>query len=365
MQVQGRQDQGTQNQATRTRSARTRRLGRSGLRVSRLCLGTMMFADRTDETQAREIVAIARDGGLNFIDTADVYSRGASEKMTGTLIGKSRNDWVVATKVANPMGESAAGSLNDRGLSRRWIMRAIDSSLERLAMDHVDIYYLHKEDIGTPLAETVLAIGDLIRAGKIRYWGVSNYRAWRIAECVRVADSLGVPRPVVCQPYYNALNRMPEVEVLPACREYGIGVASYSPIARGVLSGKYAPGEAPPADTRAGREDKRMMQTEWRPESLEIAQRIRVHAESRGMSAVQFAINWVLANPIVDSAIVGPRTAEQMRDYVGALEHGFDPADEALVEALVPTGHPSTPGYSDPAYPVEGRPTEARPGTMS
>ncbi|MGE0312647.1 MAG: aldo/keto reductase [Lautropia sp.] len=334
----------------------TRRLGRSGLRVSRLCLGTMMFADRTDEAEAREIVAVARDGGLNFIDTADVYSLGGAERMTGALIGATRNDWVVATKVANPFGKAP----NDRGLSRRWIMRAIDASLERLAMDHVDLYYLHKEDIGTPLAETVQAMGDLVRAGKIRYWGVSNYRAWRIAECVRIADDLGVPRPIACQPYYNALNRMPEVEVLPACREYGIGVAPYSPVARGVLTGKYAPGAAPAPDTRAGREDKRMMQTEWRPESLEIAQRIRAHAEARGMSAVQFAINWVLANPIVDSAIVGPRTADQMRDYVGATAHGFDAADEALVDALVPAGHPSSPGYSDPAYPIEGRPVATR-----
>ena len=334
----------------------TRRLGRSGLRVSRLCLGTMMFADRTDEKEAREILAIARGAGLNFVDTADVYSQGASETMTGALIGKARHDWVIATKVANPIGNAP----NDRGLSRHWILRAIDHSLTRLAIDHVDIYYLHKEDRGTPLAETVQAIGDLIRAGKIRYWGVSNYRAWRIAECVRLADALGVPRPVACQPYYNALNRMPEVEVLPACREYGIGVASYSPIARGVLSGKYLPGAVPPADTRAGRADKRMMQTEWRTESLEIAQQIRARARTRGMSAVQFAINWVLANPIVDSTIVGPRTAEQMRDYVGALEHGFDADDEALVDSLVPAGHPSTPGYSDPAYPIEGRPIEGR-----
>jgi aryl-alcohol dehydrogenase-like predicted oxidoreductase len=316
----------------------------------------MMFGDRTDERQAGEIVALARDRGVNFIDTADIYSRGESERITGRLIAAERDHWVLATKVANPMSKDP----NCRGLSRRWLMKAIDDSLQRLGVGHVDIYYLHKEDHSTPLAETVAALGDLIRAGKIRYFGVSNYRGWRIAEIVRLAERLGVPPPVVCQPYYNAMNRMPEVEVLPACDHYGLGVASYSPIARGILAGKYLPGQTPPEDTRAGRGDPRIMQTEWREESLVMAQRIRQHAEARGMSAAQFAVNWVLNNRLVTSAIVGPRTVEQMKEYVGSLEHEFSADDEALVDSLVPTGHPSTPGYSDPAYPVEGRQARSR-----
>ncbi|NLD55199.1 MAG: aldo/keto reductase [Burkholderiaceae bacterium] len=332
-----------------------RRLGRSGLEVSTLCVGTMMFGDRTDEEEARAILAIARDRGINFIDTADVYSLGESERITGRLIAAERGHWVLATKVANPMSRDPGR----RGLSRRWIMRAIDDSLQRLGTDHVDIYYLHKEDHDTPLAETVAALGDLVRAGKIRYYGVSNYRAWRIAEIVRIAADLGVPPPVVCQPYYNAMNRMPETEVLPACGHYGIGVACYSPIARGVLTGKYRPGEPPPEDTRAGRQDKRLMQTEWREESLALAATIADHAGKRGMSPAQFAVNWVLNNRLVTSAIVGPRTAEQMMEYVGALDHRFEAQDEALVDSLVPAGHPSTPGYSDPAYPIEGRQSRA------
>jgi aryl-alcohol dehydrogenase-like predicted oxidoreductase len=183
---------------------------------------------------------------------------------------------------------------------------------------------------------------------------VSNYRAWRIAEIVRLTEQMGIPRPVVCQPYYNAMNRMPEVEVLPACGYYGLGVASYSPIARGILAGKYLPGQSPPEDTRAGRSDKRMLQTEWREESLVLAQRVKQHAEKRGMSATHFAVNWVL-NKLVTSAIVGPRTTSQMTEYAGSLDHGFSADDEALIDSLVPVGHPSTPGYSDPAYPVEGR----------
>ncbi|HVL56700.1 MAG TPA: aldo/keto reductase [Burkholderiaceae bacterium] len=335
-----------------------RRLGRSGLHVSPLCLGTMMFGDRADEAAAREIVALARDADINFVDTADAYVDGESERIVGRAIAAERQRWVVATKVGNPMGilsGNATPDPNRRGLGRKWLTSAIDESLRRLGTDHVDIYYLHREDHGTPLEETVAALGDLIRWGKIRYFGVSNFRAWRIAEVVNLCRDAGIAPPVVCQPYYNAMNRMPEVEVLPACGHYGIGVASYSPIARGVLAGKYRPGEAAPADSRAGRNDKRIMQTEWRDESLRLAQRIREFAESRGMTAAQFAVNWVLNNALVTSAIVGPRTVEQMREYVGALAHRFEPVDEALIDPLVAPGHPSTPGYNDPAYPLEGR----------
>ena len=171
---------------------------------------------------------------------------------------------------------------NRGGLSRRWVLQAADESLRRLGTDHIDIYYLHKEDHSTPLAETVRAMGELIRQGKVRYFGVSNYRAWRVAEICNICDRLGIDRPIVSQPYYNAMNRMPEVEHLPACGYYGLGVVPYSPLARGVLTGKYRPDAPPDKDTRAGRNDKRMMQTEWRPESLRLAQQIREHAEAQG-----------------------------------------------------------------------------------
>ena len=164
---------------------------------------------------------------------------------------------------------------NNGGSSRRWILAECDASLKRMALDHIDIYYLHRDDPRTPLDETVQAIGELIRAGKIRYFGVSNFRGWRIAEVVHLCERFGVPRPVVCQPYYNLLNRMPEVEILPACDHHGIGVVPYSPIARGVLTGKYAK-DAVPQDSRAGRKDKRLMETEFREESLEIARKLKV-----------------------------------------------------------------------------------------
>jgi aryl-alcohol dehydrogenase-like predicted oxidoreductase len=330
-----------------------RQLGRSGLKVSPICLGTMMFGGATDEIASRAIVDHAREAGINFIDTADAYSDGRSEEITGRAIAAHRHDWVLATKVANPMG---AGP-NRAGLSRKWLIQACDDSLRRLGTDFIDIYYLHKEDHATPLAETVRAIGDLVRQGKIRHFGVSNYRSWRVAEICRLCDELGIDRPVVSQPYYNAMNRMPEVEHLPACGYYGLGVASYSPLARGVLTGKYAPGEAPQQGTRAARGDKRILQTEWREESLVIAQTIKQHAEARGMTTIQFAVGWVLNNRFLTAAIAGPRTLEQWQAYLAALDITFTPEDEALIDRLVPAGHPSTPGYSDPAYPIEGRPT--------
>ena len=199
------------------------------------------------------------------------------------------------------------------------------------------------------------ALADLVRSGKIRYIGLSNYRSWRIAEICRLCDEAGIDRPVVLQPYYNIMNRQPEVELLPAAGHFGLGVAPYSPLARGVLSGKYRPGDQPATDSRAARQDKRMMQTEWREESLVIAQTLKAHAEAKGCTPGQFALAWLLNNRLVTSPIVGPRTIEQMTDYLGALAVGFTAEDEALVDSLVTTGHPSTPGYNDPAYPIEGR----------
>jgi aryl-alcohol dehydrogenase (NADP+) len=328
-----------------------KQLGASGLKVSQLCLGTMMFGGPTDEATSGKIVAKARDQGVNFIDIADVYNGGKSEEVTGRAIGNQRHDWVVATKLANKMGEGA----NRGGLSRKWVMQAAEESLKRLGTDYIDIYYLHIEDHSTPLAETVRAMGDLLRQGKIRYFGVSNYRAWRVAEICNLCDRMGIDRPVVSQPYYHALYRVAEVEHLPACKNYGLGVVSYSPLARGVLTGKYAPGAAPPPDSRVARKDRRMMETELRDESIAMAQTIKVHAATKGLTATRFALAWVLSNRIVNSVVCGPRTIEQWDDYLTAAGKTLDADDEALIDSLVTPGHPSTPGYNDPQYPIEGR----------
>ncbi len=328
-----------------------RRLGRSNLMVSELCLGTMMFGDQADAAEAAAILAACRDRGVNFIDTADVYTRGASESMLGELLARDRDDWVLATKVGNAMSEAR----NHRRYSRKWMQFELDASLARLRTDYVDVWYLHRDFDGQDDEEALRTIDDQIRAGKVRYWGVSNFRGWRIAELVRIAGQLGMPAPAVCQPYYNRLNRQPEVEVLPACAHYGIGVAPYSPVARGVLTGKYLPGSAPAEGSRAARGDRRIMETEWREESLVIAQKLKAHAEARGITLLQFAVAWLLANGSVSSVIAGPRTLAQFGDYFGALDYRWTDEDEAAVDALVVPGHASTPGYHDPQYPFFGR----------
>ena len=330
-------------------------LGNSNLQVSSLCLGTMMFGDQTDRAEAARIVADAHANGVNYIDTADVFTNGASETMVGELIKTQRHDWVLATKLGNTMSARP----NEGHYSRSWMLREIDASLTRLQTDYVDILYLHRDFNGMNLEEPLRALDAMLQAGKIRYWGVSNFRGWRIAELMRVAGQLGMPGPVVCQPYYNLLNRMPEVEILPACAYYGIGVTPYSPIARGVLTGKYLPGQTAASDTRAGRGDKRIMDTEFRAESLAIAQTLMAYLERKvegiGINLAQFACAWVLANRAVSSVIAGPRTLAQWQDYLPALSYTITPEDEALVDSLVKPGHPSTPGYTDPAYPLPAR----------
>src|SRR6202789_4103071 len=328
-----------------------RQLGHSGLKISPLCLGTMMFGGATDAATASRIVARAREQGINFIDTADGYNRGLSEEVVGRAIGNNRTWWVLATKCANATGEGP----NARGLSRRHMFHAVEASLKRLSTDVIDLLYLHKEDHATPLAETVHALADLIRGGKIRYFGVSNYRSWRVAEICHLCDAAGIDRPIASQPLYNALNREVEVEHLPACGYFGLGVVPYSPLALGILTGKYRPDVPPQAGTRAGRQDRRMLESEWRPESLHIAQTIAEHARARGVTPGQFAFAWVLNNKLVTAAIGGPRTEEQWEDYVGALTCRLGTEDEALIDRLVSPGHPSTPGYNDPSYPLEGR----------
>ena len=326
-------------------------LGASGLKVSKLWLGTMMFGDQTSEAEAASIVAATRDAGINAIDTADVYAGGESERITGRLIAADRERWVLATKLGNVTGPLA----NERGLSRLHMVRALDASLSRLGTDWVDILYLHREDETTPLEETVAAMHHLLASGKVHYFGISNFRAWRVARLAEMCRAAGMQPPIVCQPPYNAMSRVIETELLPCCAHYGIGVVAYSPFARGVLSGKYTTGVAPPEGSRAARNDKRIMQTEFRPESLALAARVVAHAKARGMTPMQFALGWVWNNALVHGVIGGPKTLAQWQDYLGAAAAAFGPEDEALIESLVAPGHASTPAYTDPQYPVTGR----------
>jgi len=331
---------------------RYRVLGRSGISVSELCLGTMNFGGPTDEAEARRIIDHALENGVNFIDTANVYTEGRSEEIVGRALEGRRDRVILATKVANPVGHKG---LNDRGLSRVHVMQAVEGSLRRLMTDYIDLYYVHRPDPKTPWEDVVRTFGNLVRQGKIRHWALSNVRGWQIAHICHLCRQLNEPEPVALQPYYNLMNRQPEVEVLPAARAYGLGVVPYSPVARGVLTGKYRLNEAPEPGSRVARQDKRIMETEWRPESLQIAEELKAHAEARGMTLIAFAVAWVLNNSAVSSVIAGPRTLEQWKPYLGALEVTWTPEDEAIVDRFVVTGHPSTPGYNDPNYPIEGR----------
>ncbi len=332
-----------------------RRLGASNLKVSTLCLGTMMFGRQTPFEEAARIVASAREHGINFVDTADVYNQGQSEKDLGKLLNGQRQHWVLASKLGNLVGD-AAKDINQSHYSRRWLVQQLDAILARLQTDYLDILYLHRDFHEENLEEVVRALGDLISAGKIRSFGLSNFRGWRIAEMVRLCKQLNVPQPVVCQPYYNLLNRGPEVEILPACAHYGLGVVPYSPLARGVLTGKYPPGQPAAEGTRAGSGDKRILETEFREESLVIAQKIKARCEAKGMLPGQFAAAWVLANPLISSVIVGPRTLSHLEDVFAALELKLDSEDEAFINDLVVPGHASSHGYLDPSYPFFGRP---------
>ena len=330
---------------------RYRVLGSSGIKVSELCLGAMMFGGPTDDAQARRIIESAAESGVNFIDTADVYAEGRSETSVGVAIKAARGRWVLATKGAQKVGPN----VTDGGLSRRHLVRAVDASLKRLGTDHIDLYYIHRVDPDTSWEQTIATFGDLIRHGKIREWALSNVRAWHIPHIVHQCRQMSVPQPVALQPYYNLMNRQPETELLPAARFFGLGVVPYSPLARGVLTGKYRVNQVAEAGSRAARQDKRMLEAEWRPESLMIAEKLKAHAESRGTTLVHWATAWVLNNRAVTSTIAGPRTLEQWTSYLGALNYKWTAEDEALANSLVPPGHPSTPGFTDPAYPVEGR----------
>ena len=268
-----------------------RNLGRSGLKISPICLGTMMFGGPTDEATSSRIVAKAREAGINFIDTADAYNGGNSEAVVGRAISNNRQNWILATKLANQIGDDP----NRGGLSRRWVLQAVEESLKRLGTDHIDIYYLHKEDHATPLEETVRAMGDLIRQGKIRYFGVSNYRAWRIAEISTSATTTASTARSSASPLQrhepDAGGRAFSGLRLLRPRHRALQPAGARRADRQVRAGCGAR-----QDSRAGRTDKRMMQTEWRPESLQLAQEIKQHAEARGITAGQFAVSWVLNN---------------------------------------------------------------------
>lgn len=328
-----------------------RKLGSAGVKVSPLCLGTMMFGGPTSEPDSIRIIHRAIDDGVNFIDTANMYVKGESERIVGNAVRDRRDKVVLATKVRVATGPGP----NDAGCSRYHILREVENSLRRLGLEHIDLYYLHQYDYETPLEESLRAFDDLVRQGKVRYVGCSNYYAYQLVEGLWISDRQGLERFACVQPLYNLVNRDPELELFPACRAFGVGAAVYSPLARGVLTGKYRPGESFPEGSRAARGDKRIHETELREESFRISQELGRWCEQKGVPTSQFTLAWVLANTAVTSAIIGPRTMEQYEDNLKALDCTITPDDEAFVDKLIPPGEHSGKGYNDPSYPVRGR----------
>lgn len=332
-------------------------LGRSGVRVSRLCLGTMNFAAPTDEATSLAMVRQALEAGINFIDTADLYAQGESERIVGRALRGIRDQVVLATK-----GTIATGpGPNDVGSSRKHLRAAFEASLRRLGTDYVDLYYIHQKDPGTPFEEWLAFVDERVRRGEVLYVGVSNYWAWQIAAVMGLA-ALHHWTPLTCiQPVYNIVNRDCEVEILPCARHFGLGVVTYSPIARGVLTGQYHAGQAPPPGSRAARGNVRLAQTEYKDENFAVAEALAPLAAELGCTLPQLAIAWVLANPNVTCPIVGPRTPDHLSANLAALEVVITPEVEAKIDALVPPGTHPAKGYSDPVYTVTGRRTTGDP----
>lgn len=293
--------------------------------VSELCLGCMTFGREADEEASKGLVADFLGAGGNFIDTADVYSNGVSEEITGRAIREVRDDVVLATKVRFPMGEGP----NDVGLSRKHVVKGCEDSLRRLGTDFIDLYQVHCWDAATPLDETLGALSDLVRAGKVRYVGVSNFAAWQIMKSVSLSDALGFVRFVCLQPQYSPVERNIEREILPLCLEEGLGVIPWSPLGGGFLSGKYRRGEEPPRGSRiAGAEES--MEEYWDRRATERNWRVldavgRVSGET-GKSYAQVSLNWLLRQEGVTAPIVGARTAEQLEDNLGASGWELDGA---------------------------------------
>lgn len=311
-----------------------RRLGDTGLRVSEVGLGSWLtYGVGVEAEQAKGIIARAYDLGVNFFDTANAYGRGAAERVVGqALAAYPRESYVLATKVFFPMGDGP----NDRGLSRKHVVEQCDASLRRLGTDYVDLYQCHRFDHSTPLDETLRALDDLVRRGKVLYVGVSEWTAPQIAEALRIADDLGLDRVVSNQPEYSILQRRIEAEVVPLCAREGVGQVVWSPLAQGVLTGKYRKGASPPADSRAASRKMGGFVGHWLTDDvLDAVERLRAVAEEAGMSMPQLALAWVLSEPNVASAIVGATRTAQLEENCEAAGLALDDDVLAAVDKAV------------------------------
>ncbi|MEN9937023.1 MAG: hypothetical protein RLZZ387_3602 [Chloroflexota bacterium] len=314
-----------------------RTLGRTGVRVSPLCLGAMNFGGPTGEAESIQIIDEALDAGINFIDTANVYNAGESERVVGRALARDgkRDAVVLATKVHGEMGPSP----NDRGNSRYHIIRACEDSLRRLGTDHIDLYQMHRPALDIPVDETLRALDDLVRAGKVRYIGCSTHPAWMVMEALATSERMGLARYISEQPPYNLLDRRIENELVPLAQRYGMALLPWSPLAGGILAGRYAGGQVP-EDSRAARNgagspfDQRKS-----PRAVAAAQQVADIAAARGITSSQLALLWCKDQPAVTSPIIGPRTLAHLRDNLAVLEMALADEDRAALDAVNGAGN--------------------------
>jgi aryl-alcohol dehydrogenase-like predicted oxidoreductase len=307
-----------------------RRLGNSGLKVSAVGIGCNNFGMRIDQEATNAVVGAALDAGINFFDTADVYGGSQSEVMLGKALAGKRDEVVIATKFASPMGQRH----DQKGGSRRYVMQAVEASLKRLGTDHIDLYQMHRPDPDTPIEETLSALDDLVKAGKVRYLGNSNFTGWQIADADWISRSTDRERFVSAQNLYSLLERGSAREVLPACERFGLGFLPFFPLASGLLTGKYKRGEPPPEGTRLAAWGRRG-QDALSDRNFERLEKLSGFAESRGKTLLELAFAWLLGQPVVSSVIAGATRPEQVQANAAAASWGLTPAEVEEVTALV------------------------------
>ncbi|MDX1561726.1 MAG: aldo/keto reductase [Gammaproteobacteria bacterium] len=333
-----------------------RNLGRTGVKVSPLCLGTMMFGRSTNEKDSIAIIERALADGINFVDTANGYSQGVSERYTGKALAKSgrRNQVVLATKAFMPMDQDDP---NARGSSRRHLIDACNASLERLGTDWIDLYQLHRPQSDIPIDETLRALDDLIRAGKVRYIGTSMFPGWKIVEAIWAAKEFGLNRFVCEQSTFHLLDRTAEREVLPAAQSFGVGVITWGPLCGGLLTGKYRRDDASAEGRWQGGKDN--FGRPVTPAAFDVIEAHVAHAADKGCTPSQLALAWNGAQPGVTAPIIGPRTMDQLVDNLGALDVEITADDNARIDALVPPKS-ATMRYYDAAIAIDTHPNLGR-----
>jgi len=314
-----------------------RKLGRSGALVSPLCLGTMNFGGSTNEIDSFSIMQKAVDGGINFFDTANVYNKGESERITGKFLKENnlRERIVLATKVYNRTGDLP----NEGGSTRYHIIKACEDSLQRLQTDHIDLYQLHRPPSSHPQDETLRAFDDLIRAGKVRYIGCSTHPAWMVMEALSISEQYGWNRYISEQPPYNLLDRRIENELIPLCQKYDLAIIPWSPLAMGILAGRYPEATNYPEDSRAHLWDNSMVRARVTQRAIDVGKAVSAMAQERGLTVSQLSLLWTKDQPGITAPIIGPRTLSHLEDALGMIDMTLDDADRPLFDKLV---HPGT-----------------------